>query len=137
MKKPSRRIAPAKAKITLSTPITLSLDREQLIKPFADAKESALITPAIKKLEMTEADLIARGFAESKHMTIEDFTRAALLQLAKTSFLMASRSQTRYAGAYARLVKAGIENPTPQQLASESGGNYRSAKNWIEKRGMK
>jgi len=136
----SRRKLP-QPKATAEIPKTLAivLNDVDRVLYFADAKpakgvKTSRIAEAHKKLELTEYELVARGFAESRSVTIEDFVRKAVLALAKASVMNASRSSTDYAPAYARLVKAGMKI-TPSRLAAESGGNLRTAIAWLAKNG--
>lgn len=140
MAKPTQRLAPPKA--TLSLPKTLSYtpDRKDKVRWFAGSKsdenaQRKRVTDAILKLNYTEHELIERGFTESRYSTIEEFIGAALQMLAKTSIMNASGSDVRYQGAYGRLKRAGDTNITPAKLAVEAEGNFRSAKTWLERNG--
>lgn len=130
-----RKLAPPKAVVDVPASITIELYEDVPIAWFASSKSSE----AIRKLTMTERELVARAFAESTAPTLDAFVHAALQAWAKATFVNSSRSRVDYAAAYERLKAIGIEI-TSSKLGREAkdrtgkiSGNSRSAQAWLEK----
>lgn len=90
----------------------------------------------IKRLKLTEADLIAQGYAASG-LTLAEFMHRALTGAAKSYLVLSGgkKLDQKHASAYKALQKEGETNITPSRLYLKAGTNYRSAERYLLKNG--
>lgn len=146
-------VIPKSEPVTVSSPLAIPLEASRSAKWFDTARADKSVKPALFNLRGTEVELVARACAIAA-ITPEELAREAILaqarRIVRSTYVlgggrghMGSRDPD-IARAYkllaAKFTEKGVPltKIAPARLAAAAGipGNYRTAKRWLERRGL-